>query len=332
MQNIIGHKKIRQELQHLLSSNKLPHAMIFSGPSGVGKRLVALELAELILSRSLADSDSLTEEKAISLIQEGNHPDLHLISTIENKKSIGIDTIRELQEKLALTPYYRTGSCIILEDAEKLTLQAANCLLKTLEEPMENRFFILLSSNAHLLPPTILSRVQKFLFGRLTNTEIGEVLDILFSGSLPTQTQTNLIPLLHGSLNLLSTSTNDRPYEPSKLNPEETNTTLGRVEEIIKLKKRFKAAFESQSSDNTFISEITHLFSSIEKDPNLDFQQGILALHSTLHSQLKKETKKTSKLLTAQNILKLSTLWEEIKSRNLNPNLQLTGLLSNFQN
>jgi len=144
---IIGHKKQLEFLDNAREREKLAHAYIFAGPEGVGKKMVARKLALELLGQVAGDQ---------------MHPDL---IEVDGVNGIKIEQIRELVYKLSLKPYSSQHKVAIINDAHEMTTEAANGLLKSLEEPKPNTIIILITSNAYKLPKTILSRSQKINFG-----------------------------------------------------------------------------------------------------------------------------------------------------------------------
>ena len=142
----------------------MPHALLLSGPAGVGKRRFSRRLASALLCRAASPEGACGECRGCHLATLDHHPDQHLVGLPENKKVIGIDQIRELIERVTL----RTGSAsckvVVVAPAERMTRAAANTLLKTLEEPPGDTVFVLVSSQSSLLPATIRSRCQTLSF------------------------------------------------------------------------------------------------------------------------------------------------------------------------
>ena len=162
-----------QQINQLLKSERLPHAMILLGNEGLGKADFATSLANSVLCQQpTADFQACGECKSCMLLAASTHPDLYHLkpaAAVNSKsknpvKSIRIDDIRALCEKLSQTSQYSGYRVAILEQAENLTISAANSLLKTLEEPGENVLIILVSARPHRLPVTIRSRCQSLRF------------------------------------------------------------------------------------------------------------------------------------------------------------------------
>ncbi|WP_135555166.1 DNA polymerase III subunit delta' [Paenibacillus cymbidii] len=158
---IPGQTRAKQVLQNALRGNRLSHAYIFSGPSGSGRKRTALKLAQAIYCTERTD-DACGACLNCRKVEHGNHPDLYIVEP--DGASIKIEQIRELQKKFA----YRSTSALtkiyILQDADRMTVQAANSLLKFLEEPQTGALAILLTENGNALLPTIRSRAQWVAF------------------------------------------------------------------------------------------------------------------------------------------------------------------------
>lgn len=155
---IIGHERIKEHLQEAIRQDTLSHAYIFNGESGSGKKLLANTLAAALLCEGPADSVKPCG-KCKSCIQasSGNHPDIHTVT--HEKSSLGVDDIRnQVSADMAIKPYSSPYKVYIIPDCDKMTEQAGNALLKTIEEPPAYARIFLLSGNASSMLPTILSR------------------------------------------------------------------------------------------------------------------------------------------------------------------------------
>lgn len=148
-------------LKSSLRSGDISHAYLFSGAEGIGKRLTALNFAKALNCLSL-DDDSCEECIHCKKFQNGNFPDFLLVEPKDG--SIKIEVIRELQKKISYRPYEGKFKVVLIQEAEEMTLSAANSFLKTLEEPTDATVFILICHNFNLLLPTITSRCQKIKF------------------------------------------------------------------------------------------------------------------------------------------------------------------------
>lgn len=141
---------------------RLPHALLFSGPAGLGKLALAQRLARALLCLVPgADGSACGTCKSCLLVNAGTHPDLHLIAPAEEGKGILIDQVRELGEFLALRPHTAPHKVVLLAPAEAMNTYAANSLLKLLEEPPLASHLVLVSHQAARLPATVRSRCTR---------------------------------------------------------------------------------------------------------------------------------------------------------------------------
>lgn len=155
--SIIGRSDVMKILKTAVSSGKVAHSYIFSGDAGIGKKYIAKLFAMSLLCESGQDEPCM-ECRSCKTALSGNHPDIIYI-THEKPASIGVDDIREqLTATVDLKPYSGGKKIYIVPDASKMTVQAQNALLKTLEEPPEYCHILLLADNTDSLLPTIRSR------------------------------------------------------------------------------------------------------------------------------------------------------------------------------
>jgi len=153
---IIGHESIIQHLQNAIASHKVSHAYILHGEEGMGKKLLASTFAKTLQCEE-GGIISCNRCKSCMQVASGNHPDI--LRVTHEKYSIGVEDIRlQLNADIQVKPYSSPYKIYIIEDADKLTEQAQNALLKTIEEPPEYAITILLVSNISVILPTILSR------------------------------------------------------------------------------------------------------------------------------------------------------------------------------
>jgi len=171
-ETITGHERQKDILRRALTQQRIAHAYLFSGPDGIGKRLVALAFARALLCTNGQGCGSCS---ACRKVDHNNHPDVHLLET--EGASIKIEQIRGLQKELSLRPLEGQYKICLIDGAEKMTLGAANALLKTLEEPQANTLLVLLTDQPEQLITTIRSRCQHLPFTRLTRQQISTILE-----------------------------------------------------------------------------------------------------------------------------------------------------------
>lgn len=162
---IIGHKDNIDLLKGMLSSFRIPHALLFTGPKGIGKMLSAQIFAAGILCTAKEEKPCGTCASCLSYNRR-QHPDAREVRPDEEGVSltIKIDQIRALKRFALLSPVLTEGRVCVIEDAQNMTVEASNSLLKLLEEPPQNFYFILVASSGQPLLPTIISRCQKLSF------------------------------------------------------------------------------------------------------------------------------------------------------------------------
>jgi len=141
--------------------NKLPHAILFSGQTGVGKKRLAERFAIFLLCESPVENEACGICKSCKLIAAGNHPDYIFITPEEKKKIISVDQTREVSRQLQLKSHIAGKKVAIIYPAESMNVNAANSLLKILEEPPLDNIIILVTSKISHLPMTIKSRCIK---------------------------------------------------------------------------------------------------------------------------------------------------------------------------
>ena len=169
-ENLVGNEKIKSLLASAAKTNNVLHSYLFVGTDGIGKSLFAKEFAHMILCSSEQEKPCKTCKSCLEF-QGESHPDFLQIEP-EDGKTIKIEQIRYLQEKIAEKPVTSTKKVYIIQDSDKMTREAANGLLKTLEEPPSYAILILITANESKLLATIKSRCTKIAFQSLTEEEI----------------------------------------------------------------------------------------------------------------------------------------------------------------
>lgn len=151
-----------QGLMQRLHENRLPHALLLTGPQGIGKESFAQTFARAVLCESLhSDARPCGICRGCLLNQAGTHPDSHWVGLLEDKKIIGVDQVREISANLNMKAHYSGYKVVVISPAERMNPQAANSLLKTLEEPAPRSLLMLVASNPTALPATLRSRCQR---------------------------------------------------------------------------------------------------------------------------------------------------------------------------
>ena len=220
MQNpIIGHQQIVEQLQHTVASDRIAGAYLFVGPVGIGKETVARYFAQLIFCQQDTQPATVCGTcLACRKVDSGNHPDLQFVRPEGSLLKIG--QIRELQKQIIYQPLEATRKVYILTEAERMTEEAENCLLKTLEEPPASSVLILLTSNIRVLLPTTRSRCQILQFHPMLTQELAQTLVEKFSVA-PEQATTLAI-------------TTDGAIGKALTQLEKGDTLAGEVPEILK--------------------------------------------------------------------------------------------------
>ncbi len=159
-------------------TGRLGHGWVFSGPPGIGKMNLACALASRLLGAGravqLRDAGPRTIVAAYNELAEpiDLHPDLHRVRPEEEKHSIAVEQVREVTAAMALTPHLAGAKVLVMEHADRMTLEAANALLKFLEEPTGDSYLLLLAERPGRLPATIRSRCQQLALKRPSLREV----------------------------------------------------------------------------------------------------------------------------------------------------------------
>lgn len=192
-EKIIGNNKVKEFLKSAIETNNVSHSYMFVGKSGIGKKMLAKEYAREIMCLNKEESNSEMCSSCIKF-EANSNPDY--IEIIPDEKTLKIDKIRKMQEKIAEKPIVSNKKVYIIDEADTMTEESQNCLLKTLEEPPEYAVIILIVSNESKMLPTIKSRCVTVKFDILSNEEIKEIYSHLSN---------EMIELLEGSLENVET-------------------------------------------------------------------------------------------------------------------------------
>ena len=172
---IRGHERPRTFLRAAVVNERLPHALLFAGPDGVGKRSLALAFVAWMQCEG-GGEDACGQCASCRQLAADTHPDVQLVCVAPGKKEIGIERIRGVKHFMQLQPMRGKCKVALIDGAHLLTIAAQNALLKVLEEPPARSFLLLISSNPEALLPTVRSRAQRLQFGPLPVETIVEIL------------------------------------------------------------------------------------------------------------------------------------------------------------
>lgn len=174
--DIVGQEQLREHLENAVRAGKVSHAYIINGERNAGKEFIAKTFAMALQCEDRQDVEPCGECHSCKQALSGNHPDIIFI-THEKPGTIGVDDIRrQINTDVAIKPYSGPKKIYIVSEGEKMTVQAQNALLKTLEEPPEYAVILILTDNVNTLLPTILSRCVVLNMKPVRDAQIKEYL------------------------------------------------------------------------------------------------------------------------------------------------------------
>ena len=165
-EDTIGHDRQKRFLKFFLENKNIPHAFLFCGQEGIGKKKIALEFARHLFCQT---GNACGTCRPCIKLERGSHPDLVVI---ENEGSIGIDDSRLITKEISEYPFESEKRVIIIDNAETMTIEAANALLKTIEEPPPYNHFFIITSSERDIPMTIRSRCTRVPFSVLSPVQL----------------------------------------------------------------------------------------------------------------------------------------------------------------
>jgi DNA polymerase-3 subunit delta' len=193
--SVLGQDRAKETLRRMLAQDRLGHASLFTGPDGVGKTLLAQETAKALLCRGASVLDRSRPQQGRTaglraderpcdacrdclLFAHSAHPDFMLLQPEGTSRVIKIEQVRDLIHTLSLKPVQSDRRVAVIQEADALTEEAANALLKTLEEPPSYAFLILTTSRLRSLPATLRSRCQEVRFAPLSPEQVRAILNL----------------------------------------------------------------------------------------------------------------------------------------------------------
>lgn len=254
---IIGHQKITDFLNKSIVNSRLAHAYLFIGQEHLGKQTVALEFAKSLQCQDKSGYNLSFCDKCVSCqeINKNSHPDVLLVAPeiIEEKgkkreQEIGIEKIRDIQRQVSLFSFRGGYKIIIIDSIEKMTRQAANALLKTLEEPSAKTIFILISSAPRVLLPTIISRCLMIKFSLVGSELIEKALKKIGSADLKISLA-KIIRFSAGRPGLALAYLN----QPELIRAKEK--ALKETEEVLKKDLNFRFQYAENLAKDLFIAQ-----------------------------------------------------------------------------
>lgn len=176
---ILGHKTVQKHLSSMIRDNRLHHCLLFEGPTGLGKALVAKWLTKVVMCEHPIQGEVIQPCGTCfhcGSIERAEHPNvIHVLPDTSMKKpKISVEMARNLIDEVCVLPRYKRPRIVIVEQANALTDGASNALLKTFEEPQTPTIFVLVVTSANFLLATVRSRSQKFRFAPVRKTDLKE--------------------------------------------------------------------------------------------------------------------------------------------------------------
>lgn len=305
-ENIVGNTKIKQELKNVTNSNAISHSYLFVGEEGIGKKQIAREFSKMILCLSQEKENCNQCDSCIKFISN-NNPDFIEIS--EDGNSIKIAQIRELQEKIYQKPIVSSRKVVIIDNSEKMTEEAQNSLLKTLEEPPEYIVIILITSNENKLLNTIKSRCLKLSFVNIDGKEMLEYIDKNQEIQKPSQ---SILELCNGSIGRLI-KINDNIEEYNQIDVITKDMISGRIPNVVKLINKYEVLYKSKEIIFDLLDYmIAIVYSHIKK--NADYRSKFINIIGIINNAKTKLNSNTNYDMCIDEML--FKIWEEIDENN----------------
>jgi hypothetical protein len=317
--SVVGHEKVKEQLARLAEGRFAAHAFIFLGPSGIGKRTLALSFATALLKNQTTDPQINVEQ----LISSGSHPDAHFVQAEEGKRNIPVESIRSLCSSLQLKPYYPGPAFALIDNAHRMTIGACNAFLKTLEEPPGHAYIFLITDSPQRLPETILSRCQLIHFSHLEESDVVRILSRITEGQ--EQLAQTVAALSPHSLDLIEV---DQFVNPQSLKVDDSKKLLKHLKDFEDVFAGVLQRIDTivqEDEVNTRAAKATTIISELCAD-----KEKIPLVCSILRARVRKmmlESKDTQQIrILSQTMLDLVEAEHLIEQRSLNPQLKLSSV------
>ncbi len=321
MWQVIGQDKILSLLDYSLKTNAIAHAYLLVGPRHVGKRTLAINLAQALN----CDGSEVPcgECRSCQRIREGKHPDVTPIG-LDSRTEISIDDIRGLQHLANLPPYEGRCKLFVIDEAEYLSTEAANSLLKILEEPPPSVVWLLLAAEEDRLLPTIVSRCQRLELKPVPSERVHEAL--VNSYKVEAEKANLLTQLCHGRLGwaLSALANGDILEQRSQRIDRLVSWSAAGIEQRFAYAQELASQF---SQDRKGGSEIIEIWFDWWRDLMLIKGGCQEAVINVDYRRLLEEQARELSLREITEFLTNLGLLEEAVSKNVNPRLALEWLM-----
>ena len=302
---ILGNNKIKQDLQEIIDNNTISHSYMFVGIDGIGKKLIAKEYARKILCLNKQNQNCATCDSCIKF-NSGNNPDF--LEIFPDGNSIKIAQMREMQEKVYQKPIVSDKKVFIIDQVEKMTEEAQNSLLKTLEEPPEYMVIILITSNENKLLNTVKSRCIRINFTELSKQDITK-----YAGAHQINIASqNLLEMCGGSIGKLE-KINENIDDYNGLELATNKLIDGKLKNVVEEMNCFNILYESKEIIQDLLDYMTVLiYLHISKEE--DYRQKFLNTIKLIEETKQRLNSNTNYDMSIDNLL--FKIWEEFNENN----------------
>jgi DNA polymerase-3 subunit delta' len=323
--NIVGHEHAINTLRRMLAAQRVRHAYLFTGPEHIGKALLAQRFAQTLLCTGGPDPNIAPQNPcnvclSCRKVMHGNHPDVHYISRPQGRQFILIDQVRTLQSDSARRTLEGRRNIFIIDGMHEMNLDAANCLLKTLEEPEPDVVLLLTAPDPGQLLPTILSRVQQVPMHLLITSQIQTALEERWQ--VESDEASLIAALAAGRMGWAARAVEDEHMLEERKAQLETLTALPSLSKV----KRFDVA-QRLSADSDKLRDILELWLLWWRDMVLAANNSLdLIVNVDMRGQLQKQAAKIGSS-GAQHMIRAILRTIEALEQNVNARVALEVLM-----